>query len=123
MTVVLERSTLRGARTSFHFDLLDLEEAVQEQDASRMTHFAQRLGFDLADAFTRDAKLTANFLERSRVAVPQAETQLEHFPLAFVQPGKDVGEFFLQQRETGYLGRVLRRFVFDEVAKISVIAV
>ena len=45
-------------------------------DAGWMTHFAKGLGFDLADAFARDAELFADFFQGARVAVAYAEAQL-----------------------------------------------
>ena len=39
-----------------------------------MAQLGERLALDLADALTRDAKLAADFLERARMAVFQAET-------------------------------------------------
>jgi hypothetical protein len=50
-----------------------------------MAHFAQRLGFDLADALAGDVELAAHFLQRARVAVAQAEAQFQDLALALVR--------------------------------------
>ena len=42
-----------------------------------MTQLAQGLGFDLADALTRDAEVLADFRERARTAVVEAEAQAQ----------------------------------------------
>ncbi len=50
-----------------------------------MTHFAEGLGFDLADALAGDAKLFADFLEGPGIAVAEAEAEFEDFAFAFGQ--------------------------------------
>ena len=44
-----------------------------------MAQFAQRLGFNLADAFAGDRELLADFFERVLAAVFQAEAHLDDF--------------------------------------------
>src|SRR5258706_14466555 len=58
----------------------NLQKPLQMADARGMAHFAERLGLDLPDAFTGDAKLLADLFERARIAIPQPETQFQHFP-------------------------------------------
>ena len=57
--------------------LVDLEKALELADAGGVAHFAEGLGFDLADALAGDLELLADFLEGAGVAVAEAETQLE----------------------------------------------
>lgn len=48
-----------------------------------MAEFAQRLRFDLSDAFARDAELLADFFERALMAVFETEPEDEHLAFAF----------------------------------------
>ena len=61
---------------------------MQLADARRVTHLAQGLGFDLADAFAGDFELLADFFERAGVAVDQAEAQFQNFAFALGQAGR-----------------------------------
>jgi len=40
--------------------------------------FAEGLGFDLADAFAREAELLADFFERARLVAIEAEAHPQH---------------------------------------------
>jgi hypothetical protein len=42
-----------------------------------VTHLAERLRLDLADAFARDFELFADFFERAAVAIAKAEAQFK----------------------------------------------
>ena len=53
---------------------LDFDEALQLPDTRRVTHLAQRLRFDLADAFAGNLELLADFLQCAGIAVAKAET-------------------------------------------------
>ena len=46
---------------------------MQLPDAVGCRIFAERFGFDLSDAFARDAKLFADFFQRSRVSISDAK--------------------------------------------------
>jgi hypothetical protein len=59
-------------------DVFDLQEAMQLADAGRMPHFAERFGFDLPDAFARDAELFADFFQGAGVTVADAEAEFEN---------------------------------------------
>ena len=63
--------------------LVGFEEAFELANPGRVTHFAKRLGFDLANPLAGDFELAADFFESSTVTVDQAEALLEHLPLAF----------------------------------------
>src|SRR5487761_2742424 len=99
----------------------DLQKPLQMADARGMAHFAERLGFDLADALARDAKLLADFFERARVAV--AEAQFQNFPLAFVQAAQHVAQLALEQTEARHVQRAFGGLVLDEIAEARVVAV
>ena len=62
------------SKRSSSLELLRLQEAFDLPLAGRVAHFAQRFGFDLADALARDAELAANFFQRATVAVAETET-------------------------------------------------
>ena len=67
-----------------------LEETLELPNSRRVTHLAQRFRLDLANAFARDAKLPAHFLERAAVAVDQSKPLFEHLALAIGQGLEDV---------------------------------
>ena len=80
-------------------------------DARGVTHFAEGLGFNLTDAFAGDAELLADFFQRARITVAQAETEFENFALTLGQAGKDIAEFvesipYTETRE--YVQAILR---------------
>src|SRR5688572_18181061 len=47
------------------FEFFGFEEALQLADAGGVAHFAEGLGFDLADALAGDLELFADFFERA----------------------------------------------------------
>src|SRR5262245_28887870 len=59
-----------------------LDEAAQVVAARMVLQLAERLGFDLADAFARDLEDSACFFERIAVAVAQAVTELDDLAFA-----------------------------------------
>ena len=67
----------------FDVHLLDLKKAVELSDARGMAHFAKGLGFDLPDALTSHLKLPSDFVQGARIAVAQAEAQLQNLLFAF----------------------------------------
>ena len=50
-------------------------------------------------------ELPADFLQRARIAVAQAEAQFQDLLLAFGQAGEHIVQLVLQQTEAGHLGR------------------
>ena len=54
-----------------------VQKRAQAMAAAGMAQFAQRLGFDLADAFARHGEVLADFFERVLAAVLQAEAHLD----------------------------------------------
>ena len=65
-------------------------------DASGVSHFAQGLRFDLANALPGDLELPADFLESARIAVAQTEAQSQDFLLPVGQARKH-GTYFVSQ--------------------------
>ena len=63
----------------------------------RVTHFPQRFGLDLADAFAGDFELFADLFERARLAPVETETQLENFALALVEGSEQARDLFGEQ--------------------------
>ena len=70
-----------------------------------MSELTQRFGFDLSDPLSRYLELLADFLERSRSAVVQTESEPEHLLLARRQSAEHVHELFLEQHKRRRLGR------------------
>ena len=66
-----------------------------------MAQFAQGFGFDLADAFAGDVVLFADFFQRARIAIDQAEAQFEDLAFALGQAIEDIAQLILQQAEAG----------------------
>src|SRR5262249_53415291 len=97
--------------------VFNFQETMQLPDPRGMPHLAQRLGFNLADAFARDAELFADFLERARIAVTQTEAQFQHLALALSETAQHIAQFVLQQTETRHVRRIFRGLIFDEIAE------
>ena len=55
-----------------------------------MAQLREGLALDLADALARDAELAADLLERARVAVEQAEAELDDLLLTLGERVEDV---------------------------------
>lgn len=55
---------------------------LQLARTARMAQFRQGLGLDLANTLTGDAKLAANFLQRSRMPVNKAKTKFDDLALS-----------------------------------------
>src|SRR5262249_16118270 len=105
------------------FDLLDFQEAVQLADAGGMPHFSEPLGFDLANALARDAKLFSDFLHPPPVSLTPPASHFQNFPLAFGEAAKHIAQLVFQQAEAGDVRRTFGGFVFDEISKTVVVAV
>ncbi len=85
-----------------------------------MAELAQRLGFDLADAFAGHAEILAHFLERAGTPVYQAEAQPQHHFLPGGQRVEHAHQLLAQQRVRRGVGRGRRVVVGDEVAQVAV---
>ena len=72
-----------------------VQEVLELLAAAGVTELAQRLGFDLADALTRDVELLADLFERAGTAVLDAEAQLQDFLLTRGEGGEHVDELLL----------------------------
>src|SRR5450755_1095593 len=72
------------------------EEGTKLPRARRVTQLAQRLGFDLANAFARDGEGLADFLERVFAAIVEPESHLDDFFLARRESFEHRGRLFLQ---------------------------
>ena len=86
-----------------------------------MLQLAQRLCLDLTDALTGDVEFLADFLQRARTAIQQAEAQAEHLFLPFGQPLQHGVDLILQQLVVGIFIRRERLFILDEIAQVRVI--
>ena len=81
-----------------------------------MAQLGQRLGLDLTNTLTRNAKFATNFLERTRMTVNKAKAKLNNLALTIGQTIEDLRELLLKHRETRRIGRNDRLGVLDEVA-------
>ena len=84
-----------------------------------MAHLAQRLGLNLADAFAGDVECPADFFERARISVHQAEAQGEHFLLAIRQGLQDIADLFLE-RGQGVKRRLSEADIFLVIPRVFV---
>ena len=121
----LALSFRRGApaKDSVKVCLCDFQIAVQLADARGVPHFAERFGFDLPDALARDPELAADFFERPRVAIAEAETQLQYPSFALGQAAQHVAQFGPEQAETRHVERAFGGLVLDEIAEVCVLAI
>src|SRR6185437_10067387 len=96
------------------------EVLAQHLRAARVTQLGQRLGFDLPDPLAGHAELPADLLQRPRMAVGQAEPQLDDALLADAEVVQDLLELVLQHDERGRLHGHDRVRVLDEVPEVGV---
>lgn len=81
-----------------------------------MSQLAQRLGFDLTDAFAGYIEDLTNLLKSFHPPIIKAVTQTQHVALPWAQRGQDSLKIFSQQ----ILGNVLFWILnvgFDEIAE------
>lgn len=62
-----------------------IQKVLQPLASRRMAQLAQGLGFDLADSFSCNVELLADFLQGSRAAVLQSEAQTDYLALTLGQ--------------------------------------
>ena len=86
-----------------------------------MAELGQSLGLDLADALARDAKLAADFLERTGMSVDKAKAQLDNLALTIGKRVEHLGELLLQHGEAGCIGRNDSLGVLDKVAQLRIL--
>src|ERR1039457_5055 len=75
------------------------DEVNQSLAARRVTQLAQRLGLNLANAFTSHTESLAHLLQRPLVTVDEPEAELQHASFARRQRVEDVLEFGAQHRQ------------------------
>src|SRR5215510_2520812 len=98
-----------------------LQERLQLPRSRRMAEFAQRLRFDLADAFARDGEVLADLFERVLAAVrPQAEAHLDDLLLARRKRLQNFLRDFAEVDVDDGLGRVLDGLVLDKIAEVRI---
>src|SRR5215813_8049123 len=85
----------------------------------RVAEFAERLGFDLADAFARDGEMLADLFERVFAAVrAETEAHLDDLLLARRQRLQNLLSDFAEVDVDDSLGGVLNGLVLDEIAEV-----
>ena len=84
----------------------------------------QRLGFYLTDALARDAEGLTDLLEGARVAILEAEAQLEHVALAVSEQAEHLDDLLAAHDLVDLLRRRGGVLVLDEVAeqRVAVVA-
>src|SRR5256885_16740227 len=97
--------------------LVALREAGEPLAALGLAELEQAAGLDLADALAGDAVATGHLVERLRVAVLEAETQLDHLALARRQRAEHLPDAFLQEAAVDRLAGVDDVAVVDELAE------
>jgi hypothetical protein len=93
---------------------------IRDEAPRGVAELRQRAGLELADALAGEAEVAADVVERARLAVEQAEAQLEDDPLALRQAGDDVEQLLAGEALRGDLERVVGVAVLDEVAELGV---
>src|SRR4051812_46343240 len=73
-----------------------VEEGTESPAAARMSQFAQRLGFNLADAFASDREVLANLFQCVFSPVFKAESHLDYAFLTWGERIQDLFGHFLQ---------------------------
>src|SRR5436190_11485526 len=110
------RGVLRSAGSA-------VEEAAEFPRATRVFQLAQRLGFDLSDAFAGDAELLADLFEGVVGVHADAEAHAQDALLARRQRRQHAGRGLAQVRLDGRVDRQDRVLVLDEVAQVAVFLV
>src|SRR5580704_3268853 len=87
-----------------------------------MLQLADRLGFDLADPLAGDFEDAAHLFQGVGVAVSEAVTQFDDFPLAISERLEDNVDLVLEHLLRGRVDRAVAPFVLDKVAEIAVLA-
>ena len=100
---------------------LRLNIVLQLATAAGVAELGQGLGLDLADTLARDAKLAADFLERTGMSVDKAKAQLDNLALTIGKRVEHLGELLLQHGEAGSIGRNDSLGVLDEVAQLGIL--
>ena len=88
-----------------------------------MTHFAQRFGFNLADALACEFVVLAQFFQGAPVTVHQPEPHFHNPAFAFIEGAQNMIQILLQEAGARRDRRILRRLILDEITKAGVIAV
>src|SRR5258708_15219061 len=96
------------------------EERAKFARSRRMPQLAERLGFDLTDAFARHREALSDLFERVLAAVADAEPHLDHFLFARRQRLQHRFGLFLQIQIDDRFGRRDDLPILDEVAKVRI---
>src|SRR6266852_155925 len=93
------RPSPRSSRLSDHsgrHSMHVVEKCLELAGARGVAQLAQRLGFDLANAFAGDGERPANFLQRVLQAILQTKTHLDHLLFTCAEGVQHVRGLFLQ---------------------------
>ena len=85
-----------------------------------MAELAQRLGLDLPDPLTRDVEFPADFFQRSRSSVVQAEAQAQDLLLSLGQRPEHFLQLLLEERKCSGFRRDGHVLVLDEIAEVRI---
>src|ERR1700722_16735049 len=101
--------------------------SIQETDqllaAAGLLQLADRLGFDLANTFTRHFENVTNFLKRIAVAVAQSVAELDNFAFAIAEGLEDLGnpaaKHLLRCTDRGIFGTRVGK----QIAEMAILAI
>src|SRR5437667_12735368 len=86
-----------------------------------MAELAERLGLDLADPLAGHIEVATHLFERATAPVLEAESQLEHAPLARCEAVEHSLHLLLEELVAGGIGRGDACQVWDEVTQVGVL--
>src|SRR6516165_7163965 len=87
--------------------------------AERLAQLDQAAGFDLTDALAGDAIALGHFVQRARLAVLQAETQLDHFPFPRRQGAEHLSDAVAKQVLIRCVIRIDSAGIVEEFAQVA----
>ena len=115
-------NTLSLARVRRLLSLKKIEEGLELFGACRVAHFAQRFCFDLTDPFACDVKPDAHLFQCFGLAIEKTKALDQHFAFAIGQRRENFVHLVFQDRVAGRFCRRIGRGIFQEVAKLALIA-
>src|SRR5262249_17790185 len=104
------------------FFILNLFQVVAQLLAeARVAQLTQRLDLDLADTFACDAELLADFLERTAMAILQAEAQLQPTPLALGELVEHLLDLLTQHLVAGRIRGRQHLRILNKVTELAIL--
>ena len=98
-------------------------ELFQLLAANGILQFANRFGFNLPHAFTRDFEDPANLFQRVGIAIAQTIPQPNDLSFAVRQRFQQLVDLVTQNAVGGRSHRIIRLRIFDELTKAAILTV